>query len=300
MPLAIRTWALLVVSALCIQSTSAIAQDGPSPNGRVDGSADPLPENDAAEPVANNDATGSIANTNAEEATPPAAPPSSETVAPEQPPEAEDRLGIVEQGAPLAAIPSPTSIARGQSRQADDRLELALARSAQRFDAVTFLSAQRSFLVAVFEGYCAINLMLRRNTRDVLLGAGCLLGALTTGIMAYRQFAHPAAVADNESRLERFRLARRHGAPDRRDRYLLELRDRARRDRRRRIFGGVFGALNIVATVVISALTARDTIERSTGVSIASGTAMLGLLGVVDIFVRSPAEQALELYELDS
>ncbi|MEM9072790.1 MAG: hypothetical protein AAGE52_30065 [Myxococcota bacterium] len=177
-----------------------------------------------------------------------------------------------------------------------DRLEEALTRSAVRFDAVSYLSAQRSMLVALFEGVCAVGFLVPPSDDgvEVGLGVGCLLGAAVLTYRAFREFSNPRAVATARDRLARFHAARAAG--ESLEGFEEELAAGARRGLRKRRFAGVFGILNFVATVVLSALIGTDHIDRNTGAIIASGTAAVGVLGVTAFFVESPDELAWRLY----
>lgn len=177
-----------------------------------------------------------------------------------------------------------------------DRLELALDRAANRFDPVVYLSAQRAMLVALFEGICAFQFLVPPDDRlELGLGLGCLVGAATLTYVAWRGFRRPRSVREARERLVRFRDARAAGAVDL-DAFEAELAGAAARDLRKRRFAGVFGVLNLVATVVLSVLTARDRVDRNPTVAIATGTAAVGILGVTALFVEGASERAFSLH----
>lgn len=176
-----------------------------------------------------------------------------------------------------------------------ERLSSALRTAAHRFDPVSYLAAQRSMLVAVFEAYCAVGFLLPPSDEnyEVALGAGCLIGAATLAYMTYRGFSRPRAGRDAQDRLERFIDAREGGlTEDDLDAFEGELRAGARKDRRRRWIGFVYGMLNLAATATLAGLTARDQIGRTPGTVIASGTAAVGVLGISSVFLEGSSEYA--------
>lgn len=183
-------------------------------------------------------------------------------------------------------------------------LELALRLPTYDFDGVSFISASRSLITAVLETYCAAGFLFPGDdgyeVGDVLLGAGCLLGATTLYIMGIRKLMHPSEERRAVERLARFE-ALRSGEEGLSDEDVAmfenELHSAARRDRRRRIIEIIFGGLNIVATATIAGLTARGRIDRTVGTSIATGTAVLGVVSLSSIFARSPSERAWSSYQ---
>ncbi|MBX3246249.1 MAG: hypothetical protein KF901_03625 [Myxococcales bacterium] len=180
-----------------------------------------------------------------------------------------------------------------------DRLAYSLEYAALAFDPVSFLAAQRALVVAVFEAYCAFDHLLERNpsTVDLVLGVGCLVGAATLAVIAYRGFARPRGPRDARQNYDDFVAARAAGlTPTAFEASERALEAAAARDRRRRIFGGVFGALNLVATAVLIGFTARSRIDTHLGAAIATGTTAVGGLGLAAIFVRSPSERAWRRY----
>lgn len=54
--------------------------------------------------------------------------------------------------------------------------------------------------------------------------------------------------------------------------------------------------LNFVATAVLAGLVARDRLDSRVGTSIATGTAVVGVLGVTALAIRGPSERALHEY----
>ena len=182
-------------------------------------------------------------------------------------------------------------------------LELALRLPTYDFDGVSFISASRSLITGVLETYCATGMLLPDEdgleTVDVILGAGCLLGATTLYIMGIRKLLHPSEERRAVERLARFEALRSGAGLSDEDVALFEneLHGAARRDRRRRIIEIIFGGLNIVATATLAGLTARGRIHSTTGTSIATGTAALGVLSLSSIFVRSPSERAWSNYQ---
>lgn len=182
-------------------------------------------------------------------------------------------------------------------------LELALRLPTYDFDGVSFISASRSIITGVLETYCAAGLLLPGEEGyeavDVILGTGCLLGATTLFIMGIRKLLHPSEERRAVERLARFEALRSGEGLSDDDVALFEneLRGAARRDRRRRIVEIIFGGLNIVATATIAGLTARGRIDSTTGTSIATGTAALGVISLSSIFARSPSERAWSTYE---
>jgi hypothetical protein len=182
-------------------------------------------------------------------------------------------------------------------------LELALRLPTYDFDGVSFISASRSLITAVLETYCAAGLLFPGedgyDVGEVVLGAGCLLGATTLYIMGIRKLLHPSEERRAVERLARFEALRNGEGLSDEDVAIFEneLHSAARRDRRRRIIEIVFGGLNIVATATIAGLTARGRMNSTVGTSIATGTAALGVLSLSSIFVRSPSERAWSGYE---
>lgn len=182
-------------------------------------------------------------------------------------------------------------------------LELALRLPTYDFDGVSFISASRSLITAVLETYCAAGLLFPGDdgydVGEVLLGAGCLLGATTLYIMGIRKLLHPSEERRAVERLARFEALRNGEGLSDEDVAIFEneLHSAARRDRRRRIIEIIFGGLNIVATATIAGLTARGRINSTVGTSIATGTAALGVLSLSSIWVRSPSERAWSSYE---
>ncbi|MFK7999825.1 MAG: hypothetical protein AB8H86_09520 [Polyangiales bacterium] len=182
-------------------------------------------------------------------------------------------------------------------------LELALRLPTYDFDGVSFISASRSLITAVLETYCAAGLLFPGDdgydVGEVLLGAGCLLGATTLYIMGIRKLMHPSEERRAIERLARFEALRNGEGVSDEDVAMFEneLHSAARRDRRRRIIEIIFGGLNIVATATIAGLTARGRIDSTVGTSIATGTGALGVLSLSSIFVRSPSERAWSGYE---
>lgn len=183
-------------------------------------------------------------------------------------------------------------------------LELALRLPTYDFDGVSFISASRSLITAVLETYCAAGFLFPGDdgyeVGDVLLGAGCLLGATTLYIMGIRKLMHPSEERRAVERLARFE-ALRSGEEGLSDEDVAmfenELHSAARRDRRRRIIEIIFGGLNVVATATIAGLTARGRIDSTVGTSIATGTGALGVVSLSSIFVRSPSERAWSGYQ---
>ncbi|MEO0323815.1 MAG: hypothetical protein AAF447_12720 [Myxococcota bacterium] len=183
------------------------------------------------------------------------------------------------------------------------RMEAALARAAYRLDPPQLLAAERSLLTAVYESYCAVDLLIPRQegyrTVDVVLGVGCALGAAALYVASIRRFRLARDAPEAMGLLRSYQATLRQGP-------LLEsllhstetrLRDMARRGRRRRLIEGVFGIANFVASATLSGLTARDRIDREVGVVVATGTASIGVISLASWFTRSSAEQALALYE---
>ena len=179
------------------------------------------------------------------------------------------------------------------------RLEVALRHAAYAFDAPSFLAAQRAALVAVFEAYCGFGNVLQneRTTVELVVGIGCFVGAATLTYVAFRNFVRPSAPAAALARYERFYGARREGLTfEELESTELALERAARGDRRRRLVGGVLGMLNFVATAVLAGLVARDRLDSRVGTSIATGTAVVGVLGVTALTIRGPSERALHEY----
>lgn len=179
------------------------------------------------------------------------------------------------------------------------RLEVALRHAAYSFDAPSFLAAQRAALVAVFEAYCGFGNVLQneRTTVELVVGIGCFVGAATLTYVAFRNFVRPSAPAAALARYERFYDARREGLTfEELESTELALERAARGDRRRRLVGGVLGMLNFVATAVLAGLVARDRLDSRVGTSIATGTAVVGVLGVTALTIRGPSERALHEY----
>ncbi|MCA9612079.1 MAG: hypothetical protein KC586_04890, partial [Myxococcales bacterium] len=180
-----------------------------------------------------------------------------------------------------------------------ERLELALRHAAFAFDGPSFLSAQRAALVAVFEAYCGFgNLLQNQPSRlEIGIGIGCLVGAATLTYVAFRGFVRPRGPAEAHARYERFYAARREGLTfDELAATEAALETAARADRRRRLVGGIFGFLNFVAAGVLITLVARDSLDSRVGTSIATGTAVVGVLGVTALAIRGPSERALAEY----
>ena len=131
------------------------------------------------------------------------------------------------------------------------------------------------------------------ETLEVVVGSGCLLGAATLAFMTYRGFARPRAGRDAQARLERFIDARERGLTlEDVESLEADLRRGARKDRRRRWVGFVYGMLNLAATATLAGLTARDRIGRTPGTVIATGTAAVGVLGISSVFVEGSSEYA--------
>ena len=179
-------------------------------------------------------------------------------------------------------------------------LELALRWSAHRFDAVDFIGAQRTLLMAIFETYCAGAFLIPTRdgltALDAVLGAGCLLGATTLYVMAGRRIRHPKETLHARERLVSFYRLRRAGdlEASARDELRADLAGAAKRDRRRRWVRFTLGILELGAAATVAGLTARGRIDGSAGTSIAIGTSLLSLLGLSNAFIRSPAETAWE------
>lgn len=191
------------------------------------------------------------------------------------------------------APPTPREVALDASRV--DRLESALRTAAHRFDPVSYLAAQRSMLVAVFEAYCAVGFLVppSDDNVEIAVGAGCLVGAATLAFMTYRGFARPRAGRDARERLERFIDARERGITGADlDSLEADLRAGARKDRRRRWIGFAYGVLNLAATATLAGLTARDRIGRTPGTVIATGTGAVGVLGISSVFLEGSSEYA--------
>jgi len=204
--------------------------------------------------------------------------------------------------APLAADAAPAET-REETRTSTpeladrrERLGLALERSTYLFDPVIFLSASRELLTAVFEGVCAAHYLIPpEDGLDWGLGIGCLLGAGTLAVMSMRQFRSPRSERDARERWAAFQAAP-DASPDELDRFEGMLADAARRGRRRRLIGGVYGILNFVATVVLGVLVGRDRIPRTGGIAVASGTFAIGVLGVANFGIRTADERAWHDY----
>jgi len=179
-------------------------------------------------------------------------------------------------------------------------LELAMRQADQQFDAVSFLGAQRSLLMGVFETYCAAELLIPPETGfsglEFGLGLGCLVGATTLWVMGIRRLLHPKEGEHAHERLVGYYRDRRAGSVDL-DALEADLRASARRDRRRRWVRFSLGVLELAASATLAGLTARDRIERSSGSAIAIGTAVIAVLGLAHAFLRSPAERALAAHE---
>ncbi len=183
------------------------------------------------------------------------------------------------------------------------RMEAALARATYRLDPPQLLAGERSLLTAVYETYCAVDLLLPREegyrTVDVVLGVGCALGATALYVASVRRFRKARDAPDAMALLRSYQATLREGP-------LLasllrttevELRELAHRGRRRRLIEGAFGVANFIASATLAGLTARERIDRSVGVVVATGTASIGVISLAAWFTRSSAEQALSLYE---
>lgn len=199
----------------------------------------------------------------------------------------------------LAQEPAePTVAAEEPERSERERsLEASLRMASLDFDGVSFLGAQRSILTGIFETYCAVELLIPPEegfrTLDFVLGLGCLLGATTSLVMGIRRLLHPTEGTRSHERLVQFYTDRRAGDLDV-DRYEEALFDAARRDRRRRWVRFSLGVLELGAAATVAGLTGRDRIDRTTGASIAIGTTIIAIMGLVNAWMRSPAERAAE------
>jgi len=176
-------------------------------------------------------------------------------------------------------------------------LEASLRVAALEFDAVSFLGSQRTILMGIFETYCAVELLIPPEegfrTLDFVLGLGCLVGASTLLVMGIRRLLYPKEGVDSHERLVQFYRDRRAGHVELAA-YEEALFDAARRDRRRRWVRFSLGVLELGAAATVAGLTGRDRIERTAGASIAIGTAIIAILGLVHAALRSPAERAAE------
>ena len=199
-------------------------------------------------------------------------------------------LARLDGSADAARVPADTNAA---PRQAS--LELSLRASALEFDAVSFLGAQRTLLMGIFETYCAAELLIPPErgfrTLDFVLGLGCLAGATTLLVLGVRRLLHPEETERAHGRLVDFYEARRAGTVDV-ERYEGELVAAARRDRRRRWVRFSLGVLELGGAATVAGLTGRGRIERTAGTSIAIGTIVIAILGLVHGLIRSPAERA--------
>lgn len=186
-------------------------------------------------------------------------------------------------------------------------LSEALALPAFDFDGLSFISATRSLVTGVFETYCAANAFLADDIGavEVVLGVGCTLGAATLFVLGIRNLVSPRERREGRASFVRFETLRAEAAAtgESLDEPTLavfeqELSEAAARGRRRRIVEIVFGGLNLAAGATLIGLTARDRIERTAGITIASGTIVLGVMGLMAIFARSPADRAFRDYQL--
>jgi len=176
-------------------------------------------------------------------------------------------------------------------------LEASLRLASNDFDGVSFLGAQRTILMGIFETYCAVELLIPPaegfRTLDFVLGLGCLLGASTLYVMGIRRLLSPKEGTRSHERLVQFYTDRQSGSVDL-ERYEQALFEAARRDRRRRWVRFSLGVLELGAAATVAGLTGRDRIERTTGTSIAIGTTIIAIMGLVHAWMRSPAERAVE------
>lgn len=181
-------------------------------------------------------------------------------------------------------------------------LSEALALPAFDFDGLSFISATRSLVTGVFETYCAANAFLSNDigAGEVLIGIGCTLGAATLFVLGIRNLVSPRERREGLERFIRFETLRAEGALDEPTLGVFEeqLVEAAARGRRRRVVEIVFGGLNLVASATLIGLTARKRIDRTAGITIASGTFVLGIMGLMAIFARSPADRAYRDYRL--
>jgi hypothetical protein len=179
----------------------------------------------------------------------------------------------------------------------EQSLETSLRMASVEFDGVSFLGAQRTILMGIFETYCAVELLIPPEegfrTLDFVLGLGCLLGASTLYVMGIRRLLSPKEGTESHDRLVQFYTDRREGDVDL-DGYEEALFDAARRDRRRRWVRFSLGVLELGAAATVAGLTGRDRIDRTTGTSIAIGTTIIAIMGLVNAWMRSPAERAAE------
>ncbi len=176
-------------------------------------------------------------------------------------------------------------------------LEASLRVAALEFDAVSFLGAQRTLLMGVFETYCAVEFLIPPEdglrALDFVLGLGCLIGASTLYVMGIRRLLYPKEGTASHERLVQFYTDRRAGSIDL-DAHEDALFEAARHDRRRRWVRFSLGVLELAAAATVAGLTGRDKIDTTAGVSIAVGTTIIAILGLVNAGLRSPAERAAE------
>lgn len=176
-------------------------------------------------------------------------------------------------------------------------LEASLRVAALEFDAVSFIGAQRTLLMGVFETYCAVEFLIPPEegfrALDFVLGIGCLIGASTLYVMGIRRLLYPKAGTEAHERLVQFYTDRRAGSIDL-DAYEDALFEAARHDRRRRWVRFSLGVLELAGAATVAGLTGRDKIDTTAGVSIAVGTTIIAILGLVNAGLRSPAERAAE------
>jgi len=176
-------------------------------------------------------------------------------------------------------------------------LEASLRVAALEFDAVSFLGAQRTLLMGVFETYCAAEFLIPPEggyrAVDLVLGIGCLIGASTLYVMGIRRLLHPKEGTASHERLVQFYTDRRAGSVDF-DAYEEALFEAASRDRRRRWVRFSLGVLELAGAATVAGLTGRERIDRTAGASIAIGTTIIAILGLVNAGLRSPAERAAE------
>ncbi len=190
-----------------------------------------------------------------------------------------------------------TTAVEPERSERERSLETSLRMASLEFDGVSFIGAQRTLLMGIFETYCAVELLIPPEagfrTLDFVLGLGCLIGASTLYVMGIRRLLRPKEGTRSHERLVQFYTDRRAGSVDL-DRYEQALFAAARRDHRRRWVRFALGVLELAAAATVAGLTARDHIDRATGTSIAMGTTIIAIMGLANAGMRSPAERAAE------